>query len=310
MRDPVFVFGAMRSGTTVFRLMLDRHAQLANPGEVDFLFDHLSRTADGDWRYDFPALRAQRIFAAKKLDTPDGLDGEALLRCFVDQLTQRTTPRRLTLNIHRNATKAAQFFPDAKFIHVLRDPRDVARSSIGMGWAADLYGGVDHWIETETDWSRVAPSLTPERVCELRYEHLFSDIEAALRRVCAFIGVDYTPEMLEYHRDSNYGPPDPALIDQWRRRQDPLEIGLLEGKAGALMQARGYALSGHPVRHPSAIEAMRRSVRSRLFRLRRGVNEFGLLMVATEKLTRWVGLRGINARLRRRMNAIVAARLK
>jgi hypothetical protein len=44
---PVFIFGSMRAGTTVFRLMLDAHDGISNPGEVDFLFDHLARDASG-----------------------------------------------------------------------------------------------------------------------------------------------------------------------------------------------------------------------------------------------------------------------
>ena len=50
--DPVFLYGALRSGTTVFRLMLDAHPLLSTCGEVDFLLDYLepdSSRPDG-WR--------------------------------------------------------------------------------------------------------------------------------------------------------------------------------------------------------------------------------------------------------------------
>jgi hypothetical protein len=40
-QDIVFVYGALRSGTTVFRLMLDSHPKISNPDEMDFLFDHV-----------------------------------------------------------------------------------------------------------------------------------------------------------------------------------------------------------------------------------------------------------------------------
>ena len=60
MSDPVFVYGGLRSGTTVFRLMLNAHPELSNPGEVDHLFDHIHRAPGGGWRYDLDALSLDR----------------------------------------------------------------------------------------------------------------------------------------------------------------------------------------------------------------------------------------------------------
>ena len=51
MPDAVILYGALRSGTTMLRLMLDAHPALSCPGESDFLFDHLRAEAD-TWRYD------------------------------------------------------------------------------------------------------------------------------------------------------------------------------------------------------------------------------------------------------------------
>jgi hypothetical protein len=61
--DIVFVYGALRFGTTVFRLMLDAHPQIANPGEMDFLFDYLypDHTHSTGWRYDLDGLKLDRI---------------------------------------------------------------------------------------------------------------------------------------------------------------------------------------------------------------------------------------------------------
>ncbi|KJV06249.1 sulfotransferase [Methylocucumis oryzae] len=37
----IFICGALRSGSTMLRLMLDHHPNIVNPGEFDFLFDYM-----------------------------------------------------------------------------------------------------------------------------------------------------------------------------------------------------------------------------------------------------------------------------
>src|SRR6056297_3992604 len=69
--SPVFVFGALRSGTTLLRLMLKSHPGIQSPGEADFLFDHVAPAGDGGWRYDRAALERDRIFRAKHIAMPE-----------------------------------------------------------------------------------------------------------------------------------------------------------------------------------------------------------------------------------------------
>jgi hypothetical protein len=204
----------------------------------------------------------------------------------------------------------AEILPECKVIHMLRDPRDVARSSIGMGWAGNSYYGVDHWIGTEREWAQVAPRLIPDNVMELRYEALFQDIDAQLHRVCAFIGVPFKPEMLEYHLSTTYGPPDVKLVEQWKRKASPRELSLLEGKLGAMLAARGYAPSGQIPAKPSVAEAIRLFCGNKSAKWRRSVSKYGLGTVLMEKLSRWAGLHGANRIYRRRINAIIERSLK
>lgn len=269
-KDPVFVYGALRSGTTLFRLMLNAHEALQNPGEVDFLFDHLhpDPTHPTRWRYDLEALGDDRIFRAKSLSLPPGVDGCDLLAELIDQLTARNEEKVLTLNVHRHARQIAALLPGARFIHLVRDPRDVARSSVGMGWVGLSYFGLDHWLATERDWDKAR--MPAARVLPLRFEDLMADIEPRLTEVCAFLGVPFLPSMLEYYRDTTYGPPDPAIAGQWRGKASAREIALLDGKCGALLTARGYEAGGAPAR-PGRVELLRMIVENRLGRWRKGI---------------------------------------
>lgn len=309
--DPVFVYGALRSGSTVLRLMLDRHEAVGNPGEVDFLFDHLRRDAEGRWRYDREALAADRVFRSKGMAPPDAAeDGRAALGRMVEALRREAGGRRLTLNIHRRLDRALELFPSAKVIHLLRDPRDVARSSIGMGWAGDVWHGVGHWIETERAWDGARARLAEGQALELRYERLFTDLEAELRRVCAFLEAPWSPSMLRYHETSTYDPPDPKLVEQWRRKASARELGLVEGRVGALLEARGYAPSGAAPIRPRGLSRLGLVLRNKLFRWRRRIRRYGFWLFAMERLTRRAGLSASHRRLRERAQAIDVAHLK
>ena len=309
--DLVFVFGALRSGTTVFRLMLDNHPKLANPGEMDFLFDYLApdNAAPGGWRYDLEKLQMSRIFRATGLTIDPTAEGLDQLEGFLDQLRAKAQGQVLMINLHRHVDRLLQVLPGVKIIHMLRDPRDVARSSIAMGWAGTLYHGVDHWIGTEQDWDMAAPMLTDDQTYTLTYEGLFEDTEGRLKEVCAFAGVPYDPEMLSYHETSTYAPPDKSLTEQWRRKCEPAHVAERETKAAALMLARGYTLSADPSPIPAPRAALLWA-QNKLGQWSFGIRRFGLGIYLAEKLTRWTGLKSSHRRIKLHMDNIVIQNLK
>lgn len=308
---PVFVYGALRSGTTLFRLMLDGHPGIANPGETDFLFDHIApdpRQPCG-WAYDLPALAQDRIFRASRLTLTGGLDGRDLLDDLIAQYQARSPGRLLTLNIHRHIDRVLALYPQARVIHMLRDPRDVARSSIAMGWAGSLYYGVDHWLATERAWDAGAGGADPAQVHELRYEDLVAAPAERLAAACAFMGLPYDEGMLRYHETSTYAAPDGALIEQWRRKCTPAEVALLESKAAPMMRARGYVPTD-AAGAPGPTQQAGLFLQNKIYKWRFGIRRSGLALWLGERLARRLRLRGLHRRLTLRIDAIVADRLK
>lgn len=307
--DVVFVYGALRSGTTVFRLMLDAHRGMANPGEADFLFDHLKLDSSGVWRCDKLRLAGDRIFEAMHLTLPSRKDGLDLLADLLAQIKARAPGLVVTLNLHRNLDRLLAALPAAKLIHMVRDPRDVAQSSIGMGWAGTLCHGVDHWIATETVWDAQKPRLSPGQVFEFSYEALLADVEAILSRTCDFLGLEYTPAMLGYHQSTTYGPPNAALANQWKHRANRADLAPLEAKAALLMRNLGYALSG-PLVPPSLGLKARLFVTNKTAVWRFGAKRFGMGLYWAEKLTRRLGLTALHHRIMPRMKEIQGKHLK
>lgn len=308
-QNPVFVYGALRSGTTFLHLILNGHPALHAPGEADYLFDHITPdpTGPGGWRYDKAALAADRIFRAAEITVPADLQGIDLARDLVMQLAAKAPGRQLSLNIHRNAHLMAAVFPDAKIIHLLRDPRDVARSCVGMGWSGNSYYGVHLWIGTESTWD--AASIPEERVLTVRFEDLIADLEPGLTELCGFLDLPFDPNMLEYHTRSTYDPPDPTIAYKWRKKAGAREVALLEGRAGALMQARGYELAGEPAR-PGPVEKLTLAAGHRWKRWQYNIRRYGLGLFLQHHVARLAGLRQMEARLAARQEAIRVQNLK
>lgn len=299
---PVFVFGALRSGTTLMRLILKHHPGLDSPGEADFLFDHIrpDPTHATGWRYDRAALARDRIFLAKGVPLPEGLDGTDLMWAIVSAMAAKSEGR-MCLNVHRHAPRMAALFPGAKIIHLLRDPRDVARSSIGMGWAGNSYYGVDHWIGTERGWDDAA--IPEAEVLTVRFEDLMARLEPELTRICGYLGLSFEPGMLLYHENSTYDPPDPGIAQKWRKKASAREVARLEGRIGPLLEARGYVPAGAPVT-PGALERAGLLAENRLKRWRHNIRRYGAGLFFGHHAARALGLKGLAARLDARQEAI------
>lgn len=286
MQSLFFVIGAVRSGTTVFRLMLDAHPNITNPGESDFIFDHLREDPrTDDWICDLERLQLDRVFQRHNLRAPSSACGRQLVLDVVEQL-QKRAPKYLCLVVHGHADKVARVFRDCKIIHLVRDPRDVAYSCIGMGWAGNTYFGVDLWRETEKNWDLAKHLFRKTNILELRFKKLIEHPRAELQRVCSFLDIPFSKSMLNYSNNSNYGPPNPGAIEQWRRNRDRRAIALVEVKVRDLLLDRGYELSGYPLDPPGPLERLRLAWENKAYKWEFGCRRYGPVNFFVEKLTR------------------------
>ena len=308
MQDCAIVYGALRSGTTMLRLMIDAHPALCCTGEHDFLFDHLHRATDG-WRYDRTALEDDRIYRDSGVTLREDLDGADALADMIAQIAKLGGGRLPVLMLHRAADRWSALRPDVPLVHFLRDPRDVARSSIGMGWAGNVWRGVNHWIATERAWQHL-PQAVRDRAHVCHYETLLQDPEAELQRVCDVLGTSYDPLMLSYPERSTYSAPEARLAYQWKRKASPREIGLVEGAVGALLTDTGYEPSGHGPLGPGFAERQWLTWSSKAATFRFATRRYGLGTVLQHRLGRKLGLDGMRRRAQRRIDEQVVQYLK
>jgi len=276
-RSPVFVVGAVRTGSTMLRLMLDSHPNILNPGEFDFLTDLLG--SDGrlpDMRQYSRWLSTHRGFQETGLAVDARLGYRQLMQSFIDQLSRPDAV--LAMNVHRNFERLPWLFPDARYIHLIRDPRDVARSSIVMGATGNLYRGVDIWAAAERSWDKLAATLTADRYMEVRYEVLLENVVEELTRICSFLDLPYSPSMLSYPSRSTYSAPDPKLRYQWKGRCRTRELQWVDWKLGHMLRQREYELSGFPPLRPTLLERATLRLQDKYYRIRFQIKEYGLAL--------------------------------
>lgn len=299
----VVLYGALRSGTTMLRLLLDGHPDISCRGETDFLFDHF-RPGPGDQLVlDIEALKADRIFQNAGLPLPTATDAPGALTQMIDAIRARGDARVHVLVLHRHLDLLRRMLPGMRLLHLLRDPRDVARSSIGMGWAGNTWYGVDHWIGTESDWQ--ARKLPGELVFSLRYEDFLQTPEQTLTALCGFLGLGYDPVMLRLEERSSYEPIDPGLAWQWRRKQSPRELAELEAKIGPLLTASGYAPAGPAPTLPGPWRRLRLWLQNKRHVWKVRIERYGLADPLILAVSGRLGLprlgRGAQARINRRV---------
>lgn len=308
--SPVFLVSPVRSGSTLLRLMLDFHPGISNPGECDFLLDMLGD--DGEFPDTASYVRwlsTNRIFLAKRLKIDESLPCEALIQSFVIQLRRENAV--LTMNLHRHFHRALAVFPNARFIHLLRDPRDVAMSCLRMGWGGHVYHTVDIWRDAELSWERLRSVLAEDQFIEIGYEKLVDDIPGVLGSICTFLGVPYSERMLDYSTNSTYGPPDRKLCFQWRKSYSMDELRLVEGKVGTMLVNRGYELSGHPAKIPGPLLASELYLIGKWRRARHQIGAYGMPLYISTFLASRLGMKDWQERCRIRKNEIdIRERLK
>lgn len=289
---PTFLVGALRSGTTLLRLMLDHHPAICWFGEFDYAVEFADRAGTPVSVSQYVAcLETHRTFRSSAFTIDPTLDVKALLRSFVEQARQRSRKPIVGATVHRHYRRLLEIWPDARFIHIVRDPRDVADSWVRMGWAASPWSGASGWLTAEDEWDRVAVRLTPERRLEVRYEDLIAACTETLSRVCEIVGTTFHPAMLEYARDSTYDLPNPSLLGQWRSRLSERQIRLVETRVGRRLADRGYSPSGLPPLSPSRTARMLDPMRLMVLRNGRGWKRYGPRLLLTEKISRWMHLR-------------------
>jgi hypothetical protein len=207
------VVGVARSGTTLLRLMLDAHPVMAIPPETHFIPKLVKalEERDGDphdvafelitTHRRWPDFGLDAAELRERLDRIDPLTAGDAMRAFYGQYAdQQGKPRwgDKSPSYVRRMRRVSSALPEAHFIHLVRDGRDVALSQVEVDFGPDALSEVaQQWVDGIAKAHRQAKRVG--HYMELHYEDLVADPEPGLRRVCEFIDLEWDPAMLSYH---------------------------------------------------------------------------------------------------------------
>jgi tetratricopeptide (TPR) repeat protein len=192
---PIFIVGMPRSGSTLVEQLLAAHPEVASAGEIGTLGAIVRERWTGMTADTVDALRAQvRAIGERYLRATDALAGGKA------RLTDKTLEHvQLVPLIH-------VMLPNARIIHIRRDDLDTCFSCFAtffadakVPFAYDL-GELGRYYRTYLDMMETwRPFVPPERMLEIRYEHLVDDFEPHARRILAFCDLAWDPAVLRFH---------------------------------------------------------------------------------------------------------------
>lgn len=278
MKPPVFIVGCPRSGTSyLYHLLLSAggfaefHTQMNVYDVLEPIYGDLSSAAS--------KRRMMKDWLASKAFTVSGLDAADIenrvlaechtagdfLRIVMDEIARSQGVDRWVDSTPTNAPHMLRIkrdFPDAQFVHIIRDPRDLALSLDKKGWSRPLPWDKDNSLLAAAvywEWivrkARKYGDQLGADYMETRYEDLVKTPAPELARIGRFLGCDLNYEAIKqrsvgsiknpltsFKEDLTQGEFSP--VGRWKTKFPPPQLARFETLIGDYMQELGYALSG------------------------------------------------------------------
>lgn len=255
---PTFLVSAPYSGAAALRELLNLHPAINIAPPFDFLVEAI--TPDGRMMKRDAFLRSVEYNSRYKrlgFSVPRGVPMAGIAHGMLDQVIAMKPEAFVQgFTLQHDFDRILWLWPDARFIHLVRDGRDVAVSNVRARRSGTLWHAIADWTEAETLWERMSHKLPPDRQFTLRYEVLASETEYELRRLCDYLQVPFDPAMMEqigtFSRDH---------AGLWRKA-DHKEVSAAEHRAARFLLQNSYFLSG-TVRPPSIFKRIKLNAMNR-----------------------------------------------
>lgn len=275
----LFLVGSPRSGTTLLKRMLDAHPLLAMTRETHWItryykrrigLTHDHRTTPALIPDLFDYHRFEHLgFRQQELEERFAAEPSVSYAEFVSALFDFYGERRgkplvgdKTPGYVRNIPLLHRLWPQARFIHIIRDGRDVCLSMRNWRLSERTLGKFSTWGDDPVStialwWKRhvqlgieAGRALPPGLYMETRYERLIEEPEQSCIELCRFLGLDYDKGMLEFSdgktrtdtglsANGAWLPPTRGLRD-WRMQMSAMDAERFEAVAGDVLERLGY----------------------------------------------------------------------
>ncbi len=286
MSGPVFLLSSERSGSNLIRVMMDSHPKLCAPHSPHLVkvfvpllpnYGPLTNTpALAQLAKDMVHVVDIQLRGWPHLPTPEQVvefcdepSFPGLVRSLYGLAAKHDNKSRLFIKDNGNMQHAPDLvvlFPDAHFVYLVRDARDMALSwkkspghpgsvkDAAKMWSAEQAYAL-HFLSMEQD---------PARITVVHYEDLIADAEPQLRRICAAIGEQFDDSMLEFHKGKEAKTSADAAIG-WKNLTKPVmtsnqgkflkELSVREQKAIERIAGRQMLQLGYTPNHVTELGA-------------------------------------------------------
>jgi len=280
---PLFIIGYERSGTTLLMAMLGCHPRISIP-EVGWLFPRIY-----PWRHTYGDLSVETNFRTLASDMLFGLNqplwGMRMNPATaVDEITSLAPERSFAgiyAAMHQRYAKESgnkprwgqktpnnlyfvpqilENFPNAQFLFITRDGRDASATSMESAFGAgNVYGAAYTWNAANAFVKPFRKDLSSSTWFDVRYEELVREPENVLKRVCDFLGEQYSPELLGFYKtptsvargkQRDHAPLGHAVNDKYvgiyKRLLSLRDQQIYAAVAGDMHREAGYELDVEP----------------------------------------------------------------
>jgi Sulfotransferase family len=222
--QPLWIVGAPRSGTTFLTAVLNRHPMisLTNESRVFVLFKHILERScanpeflDVDHRERFTNFLKREAAALieryyrEELGATTAIWGDKHPP-YADPtvLSGRVGSRPLLPFSGSCLPLIKEVFPTSKFIHIHRDPTEVAHSLERKGWTPSHADGMEVWQQYIDEIDRFFAELAPENRLEVAYADLLDQADETAAALADFLGLA-DPQPIAHFLHQQHGTPTP-----------------------------------------------------------------------------------------------------
>lgn len=219
----VFIVGSGRSGTTLLRDVLEKHSQISVSPELKFFSGVFTERKTAGAPHKTP--RARATFAEKAVEPLEASADEKVQEVkdetpnLKEKLKEEKNMKNMFLRMLEETSETENadvlvektpahifflediysFFPDAKFIHVVRHSESFAASAMKRGWFKSVPEAAVHWNESIRAWNRFATEDRKNQCLEVTYEDLVKNTEKTIQKVFEFLSLS-PPDQSFYER--------------------------------------------------------------------------------------------------------------
>lgn len=247
-----YIFGAGRSGTTLFRSILNAHPNIVVPLESYFIL-HLQGTYRHITNWSEPIIKSfiddlytdrpfRLVWRIPRQEIEQAFEAHREIRsfqeaCDIVRMTFQNSYK--TKDIQWIGDKKPMYtyftlrmmrlFPESKIIHMVRDPRGVGLGHLKTFNFSDAMAIGHMWAYSNRRIAKLK-ELYPNQYFLLKYEDLIRDTEGTIRKVCTFLGAPFEQEMLNYQQKVNarFEKYTETMKDRHRNLLKPIDLKIAE----------------------------------------------------------------------------------